>query len=84
MSSEIASLEREYVIVTRLYSIARNYDIPIEAEENALYKTLMPSFQHLKVRYLTRHGKSSVNSLRRARPLMAKTVLACVQLDFNG
>ena len=37
------------MIVTKLYSIARNFELPIPAEELALYQTLMPSFQHLKV-----------------------------------
>ena len=50
MSHEINSLEHEYKIVTRLYTIARNFDMNISDEELALYRTLMPSFQHLKVR----------------------------------
>ena len=37
------------MVVTKLYSIARNFELPIPAEELALYQTLMPSFQHLKV-----------------------------------
>jgi len=49
MTNEIASLEQEYNIVTRMYSIARNFEMIISAEELALYQTLMPSFQHLKV-----------------------------------
>ena len=49
MTNEISSLEQEYIIVTRMYSIARNFEMTISAEELALYQTLMPSFQHLKV-----------------------------------
>ena len=49
MSSEISVLEREYGVVTRLYAIAKNFDMHIEAEELALSQTLMPSFLHLKV-----------------------------------
>lgn len=49
MSTELNVLEREYTIVTRLYSIAKNFDMKIEAEEFALSQTLMPSFMHLKV-----------------------------------
>ena len=49
MGKEISALEREYNIVTRMYNIAKNFDVPISAEELALYQTLMPSFQHLKV-----------------------------------
>lgn len=49
MGNEIASLEKEYNIVTRMYSIARNFEMSISNEELALYQMLMPSFQHLKV-----------------------------------
>lgn len=49
MGNEIASLEKEYNIVTRMYSIARNFEMSISSEELALYQMLMPSFQHLKV-----------------------------------
>ena len=49
MANDIASLDHEYHIVTRMYSIARNFDMSIPAEELALYQTLMPSFYHLKV-----------------------------------
>ena len=49
MGNEIGALEKEYKIVTRMYTIARNFEMSISDEELALYKTLMPSFQHLKV-----------------------------------
>lgn len=49
MANEISSLEHEYHIVTRMYSIERNFEMTISAEELALYQMLMPSFQHLKV-----------------------------------
>lgn len=49
MANEISALEHEYHIVTRMYSIARNFEMTISAEELALYQMLMPSFQHLKV-----------------------------------
>ena len=50
MSSEMPALEKEYAIVTKLYTIARDFDVVIPPEELALYQTLAPSFQHLKVR----------------------------------
>ena len=49
MTSEMAALDKEFGIVTRYYTIARDNDVPIPAEELALYQTLTPSFQHLKV-----------------------------------
>ena len=50
MSSEMPALEREYAIVTKLYTIAKDYEqLNIHPEELALYQTLAPSFQHLKV-----------------------------------
>ena len=62
MTNEIASLEQEYNIVTRMYSIARNFEMTISAEELALYQTLMPSFQHLKVWFEWSHFRlSSLN-----------------------
>ncbi|XP_071833092.1 dynein axonemal heavy chain 6-like isoform X4 [Apostichopus japonicus] len=48
MGAELPSLEKEYVVVTRLFTIARDFDVIIEPEDLALYQTLMPSFQHLK------------------------------------
>ena len=50
MTSEMAALDKEFGIVTRFYTIARDNEVPIPAEELALYQTLTPSFQHLKVR----------------------------------
>ena len=49
MGMELPALEREYTVVTRLFTIAKDFNMKIEPEELALYQTLMPSFQHLKV-----------------------------------
>ncbi len=46
---ELPALEREYTVVTRLFTIAKDFNMTIQPEELALYQTLMPSFQHLKV-----------------------------------
>lgn len=51
MDAELPTLEKEYVVVTRLFTIARDFDVVIEPEDLALYQTLMPSFQHLKVQF---------------------------------
>ena len=48
-ASELPKLDQEYAVVTRLFTIARNFNMPIQPEELALYQTLMPSFTHLKV-----------------------------------
>nr|XP_015200682.1 PREDICTED: dynein heavy chain 14, axonemal isoform X2 [Lepisosteus oculatus] len=45
---EMPALERQYDFVTQLYTIAKDYRIPISPEELALYQILVPSFQHLK------------------------------------
>ena len=49
MISEIPALDKEYAIVIKLYTIAKDFDIEIDPEEHALYQTLAPSFQQLKV-----------------------------------
>lgn len=50
MVADMPALEREFMVVTRLYTIAKEFDVPVEPEDFALYQTLAPSFQHLKVR----------------------------------
>uniref|UniRef100_A0A8C5PZV6 AAA+ ATPase domain-containing protein n=1 Tax=Leptobrachium leishanense TaxID=445787 RepID=A0A8C5PZV6_9ANUR len=52
ISSEVPSLEKMYSIVTQLYSVARDYNVPISSEELALYQSLIPGFQHLKASVL--------------------------------
>ncbi|PFX28824.1 Dynein heavy chain 1, axonemal [Stylophora pistillata] len=69
MGNEISALEEEYNIVTRMYSIARNFDMTISAEELALYQTLMPSFQHLKSTILYCEAKKDQNIQRHSRAL---------------
>ena len=49
MASEITALEKEFLIVTKLFTIAKDYQVKIEPEDLALYRTLGDSFQHLKV-----------------------------------
>ena len=50
MGTEMASLEKEFEIVTKMYTICKDFNIETAPEELALYQTLAPSFQHLKVR----------------------------------
>lgn len=50
MSTELPALEKEYDVVNKMFTIAKSYQIYIKPEEMALYQTLSPSFQHLKVK----------------------------------
>lgn len=49
MTTELPALDKEFLVVTKLFTIADQYNIRIEPEDLALYQTLAPSFQHLKV-----------------------------------
>ena len=49
MSTELPALEKEYDVINKMFTIAKDYNIHILPEDMALYQTLSPSFQHLKV-----------------------------------
>lgn len=49
MSLELPALEKELDVVNKLFAIASDYNIHFHPEQMALYQTLSPSFQHLKV-----------------------------------
>lgn len=49
MTSEITALDKEFLIVTKLFTITKDFSVKIEPEDLALYQTLGPSFQGLKV-----------------------------------
>lgn len=49
MSSELPALEREFDIVNKLFTIAKDYNVQVTDEELALYQTLGPDFVTLKV-----------------------------------
>ena len=49
MMADMPVLEREFMVVTKLYAIAKEFDVFVNPEDFALYQTLSPSFQHLKV-----------------------------------
>ncbi len=51
MVHDLIALEKEFAIVNKLFTIAKDYNVAIEPEDLALYQTLGPSFQHLKVSY---------------------------------
>lgn len=49
MITDMPGLEKEFDIVTKLYTICKEFNVETEPEQLALYQTLAPSFQHLKV-----------------------------------
>lgn len=61
MSTELPALEKEFNIVNKLFTIARDYNVSVHPEELALYKTLSPSFQHLKSTVLYCEAKKDDN-----------------------
>ena len=54
IGSEMPALNKEYNVVIKLYTIAKDFELPIVPEDYALYQTLSPSFQHLKVSFRSR------------------------------
>ncbi|XP_067884712.1 dynein axonemal heavy chain 6-like [Heterodontus francisci] len=48
IGADMPMLEGEFSTVTQLYAIAKEYSVPIPAEEMAHYQILVPSFQNLK------------------------------------
>jgi hypothetical protein len=49
LSAEVPVMETEYTMITKLYTIAKDFDVYVPPEDLALYQILPPSFQHLKV-----------------------------------
>ncbi|KAK3092231.1 hypothetical protein FSP39_000084 [Pinctada imbricata] len=69
MTSEITALEKEFLIVTKLFTIAKDYQVKIEPEDLALYRTLGDSFQHLKNTILFCEAKKDENIRHFSRDL---------------
>ncbi|XP_041352994.1 dynein heavy chain 6, axonemal-like isoform X2 [Gigantopelta aegis] len=61
MSNELPALEKEFLVVNKFFTIAREFQMNIEPEELALYQTLGPSFQHLKTMILYCEAKKDQN-----------------------
>jgi dynein heavy chain, axonemal len=49
LSAEVPAMETEYIMITKLYTIAKDFEVYVPPEDLALYQILPPSFQHLKV-----------------------------------
>ncbi|XP_064622088.1 dynein axonemal heavy chain 6-like isoform X2 [Lineus longissimus] len=61
MVSELPALEKEFIIVTKMFTIAKDFNVHLVPEELALYQTLAPSFQHLKSTILYCEAKKEEN-----------------------
>ncbi|KAK3576323.1 hypothetical protein CHS0354_039732 [Potamilus streckersoni] len=61
MSSEMPALDKEFIIVNKLFTIAKDYTSSIHPEELALFQTLGPGFQHLKSTILYCEAKKDEN-----------------------
>ena len=48
---DLPTMEKEYGLIAKMYAVADEFDVPLPPEELALYRTLLPSFTHLKVSY---------------------------------
>ena len=45
---DLPGMEKEFGPIDKMYAVADEFDVPLPAEELALYRTLLPSFSHLK------------------------------------
>ena len=50
-----------YLSCNRLFTIIKEYGVPVDAEHLALFQTLVPSFQHLKTTILFYEAKKDDN-----------------------
>lgn len=49
INNELPLLENEFLIVTRLFNIAHEFNLDIDPEQYAFFKSLGSTFHHLKV-----------------------------------
>lgn len=49
INNELPNLEKEFLIVNRLFSVASEFNLNISPENYAFFKSLGSTFQHLKV-----------------------------------
>ena len=69
MSTELPALEREFEVVNKLFTIAREYNVNITPEQLALYQTLGPDFMTLKNIILYCDAKKDENIRKFSRDL---------------
>ena len=61
INNELPALENEFVIVTRLFTIANDFNLSITAEQYAFFKSLGSVFHHLKTSLLYTEAQSEEN-----------------------
>lgn len=61
INNDLPSLEREFNTITRLFSIATEFDLSINAEQHAYFKSLSSTFNHLKSSLLYTEAQSEEN-----------------------
>ena len=49
VSAEIPTDEAEINLISKLYNVAHEFNVPVSDEDMALYKILFPQLRHLKV-----------------------------------
>lgn len=49
INNEMPSLEKEFAIVNRFFTISKDFNLNIGDENYAFFKSLAPTFHHLKV-----------------------------------
>jgi dynein heavy chain len=61
INNELRALEKEFLIVTRLFTIAHDFSLKIDPEQYAFYKSLGSTFHHLKSSLLYTEAQSEEN-----------------------
>jgi len=61
INNELPTLENEFLLVTRLFTIANEFELNIDPEQYAFYKSLGSTFHHLKSSLLYTEAQSEEN-----------------------
>ncbi|OWF46435.1 Dynein heavy chain 6, axonemal [Mizuhopecten yessoensis] len=69
MSTELPALDKEFFIVNKMFTIAKEFSVQIDPEDYALYQFLGPSFRHLKSTVLYSEAKKDENIRKFSRDL---------------
>ena len=51
IAARMPAIAADYAVVIKLYAIAKEFELPMDPEHYALFQTLSPAFQHLKVSF---------------------------------
>lgn len=61
INNELPALEKEFVVVSRLFTIANDFNLSIDPEQYAFFKSLGSTFHHLKSSLLYTEAQSEEN-----------------------